>query len=81
MGISGLHHALADVMTRFHHWLVAEVLVAVLLAMPLTAQTVAVRSDPRTELLTVIFRIAGSMEYNQCRVPAYAAAIDSAFGR
>lgn len=52
-----------------------------LLVTPLTAQTVAVRSDPRIELLTVIFRLAGAEEYDQCQVPAYAAAIDSAFGR
>ena len=52
-----------------------------LLVTPLTAQTVAVRSDPRIELLTVIFRLAGAEEYDQCQVPVYAAAIDSAFGR
>jgi uncharacterized protein DUF4932 len=35
--------------------------------------------DPRVELMSVIFRLAGNPEYNQGRVPRYNAAIDSHF--
>jgi hypothetical protein len=38
-----------------------------------------VRSDPRVELLAIVFRLAGNPEYNQGRVPAYVRAIDEHF--
>lgn len=59
-------------------WIAAPLLFAVA-PLALDAQQVTVQPDPRTELLTIIFRLAGSGVYNQCRVPRYAAAIDSAF--
>ena len=35
--------------------------------------------DQRVELMTIVFRLAGNAEYSQCRVPAYAQAIDTWF--
>ena len=43
--------------------------------------SLAVGVDPRVELISLIFRYAGHPEYNRCRVPAYADAIDAQFGR
>jgi Domain of unknown function (DUF4932)/Bacterial Ig-like domain len=43
------------------------------------AQAPRVAVDPRVELMSVIFRLAGNSEYNQGRVPAYNAAIDKWF--
>ncbi|NOT10063.1 MAG: DUF4932 domain-containing protein [Gemmatimonadales bacterium] len=44
------------------------------------AQEPMIGVDARIELLTIVFRLAGNHpEYNQCRVPAYAAAIDRWF--
>ncbi|HEX6811977.1 MAG TPA: DUF4932 domain-containing protein [Planctomycetota bacterium] len=40
---------------------------------------IAVRVDPRIELLSVVFRLAGSPEYSQGRVPAYTKAVDAWF--
>ena len=40
---------------------------------------VQVRVDPRVELMSVIFRLAGNPEYNQPRVPSYAKAVDEHF--
>lgn len=40
-----------------------------------------VRVDSRVELLSIVFRLAGSPEYNMCRLPAYEADIEQAFGR
>jgi len=37
--------------------------------------------DPRIELMSILFRLAGNSEYRQCRIPAYDRAIDSYFGR
>ncbi len=47
----------------------------------LTGQVVTAGVDPRVELMSIIFRLAGSPEYNQCRVPAYNQAIDRHFAR
>jgi hypothetical protein len=44
-----------------------------------TADGLSVRTDPRIELVAVVFRLAGSPEYNMGRVPAYVQAIDSHF--
>jgi len=44
---------------------------------PVRAQRIGV--DPRVELFSIVFRLAGSPEYSQCQVPAYAEAIDAYF--
>jgi hypothetical protein len=43
------------------------------------AQTVQVRTDPRAEILAIMFRLAGAPEYSQGRVQPYIRQIDSAF--
>src|SRR5690606_17139487 len=43
------------------------------------ARMVTVRVDPRVELMSLIFRLAGNPEYSQAKVPAYAAAADEHF--
>ena len=43
------------------------------------AQVDRIGVDPRVELFSVIFRLAGSPEYQQGRVPAYSAAVDAWF--
>jgi len=43
--------------------------------------SVGVRVDPRTELLCIIFRLAGNDEYNKCRLKTYAADVDEYFKR
>lgn len=43
------------------------------------AQAPIVRVDPRIELTTIVFRLIEANEYNQCRVPKYAADIDRYF--
>jgi hypothetical protein len=50
-----------------------------LAALPAMAQAPRVAVDPRVELLSIVFRLAGNSEYNQGRVPAYNAAIDKWF--
>ena len=40
-----------------------------------------VRVDPRVELFSVMFRLAGNPEYSQGRVPAYTEAVDQHFAR
>jgi len=42
---------------------------------------IRVAVDPRVELVSLVFRLAGSPEYNMGQVPAYAAAADAAFVR
>ena len=39
-----------------------------------------VKVDPRIELLSLIFRLAGNPEYSQARVQAYAQDVDKHFG-
>jgi hypothetical protein len=51
-----------------------------LLAVPAAAQAPRVAVDPRVELMSIIFRLAGNSEYSQGRVPTYNAAIDKWFG-
>jgi hypothetical protein len=36
-------------------------------------------TDPRVELMSILFRLAGNQEYNGCRVPLYDQAIDRYF--
>lgn len=50
-----------------------------LTALAVPAQTPSVTVDPRIELLSIIFKLAGNPEYNQGRVPAYNQAIDEWF--
>jgi hypothetical protein len=45
------------------------------------APRIAVTVDPRVELMCIIFRLAGSPEYNQGRVPSYVQDVDSHFGK
>jgi len=44
-----------------------------------SAVDIPVRVDPRVELMSIIFRLAGSPEYNQGQVTAYEADIDAFF--
>ena len=46
-------------------------------APPVIPLTVAV--DPRVELVSIIFRLAGHPEYSRCRVPPYAKDLDAQF--
>src|SRR5271157_6324980 len=57
------------------------VLVSLLLVSGLQAQSDRFGTDPRVELMSIIFRLAGNEEYTQGRVPAYITAIDSHFAR
>jgi len=43
------------------------------------AQTWGSGVDPRVELMSILFRLAGNPEYNQCRVPAYDNAVATWF--
>jgi hypothetical protein len=47
-------------------------------AHPVGAQP-RIAADPRIELLSIIFHLAGNPEYNQCRVPTYCADVDEYF--
>jgi len=44
------------------------------------AQAYRIGVDPRVELLSIVFRLAGNNEYTQGRVPSYLEAIDRHFG-
>lgn len=46
---------------------------------PASAGSLRVAVDPRVELMCIIFRLAGSPEYNQARLPEYAADVDRHF--
>jgi len=43
--------------------------------------SIEVRVDPRIELLSIVFRLAGNPEYSQGRVKSYADAVDAHFGK
>jgi hypothetical protein len=45
-----------------------------------TRDSIEIRVDPRIELTTIVFRLAGAEEYAGNDVPRYAAAVDSFFG-
>jgi hypothetical protein len=45
-----------------------------------SAPRITVTVDPRVELLSIIFRLAGNPEYNQGRVSSYVRDVDSHFG-
>jgi hypothetical protein len=57
-----------------------RVLPLLLAALSLQAQPYRAGVDPRVELMSIIFRLAGNNEYSQGRVPAYNQAIDRHFG-
>jgi hypothetical protein len=42
-------------------------------------QAIQVRPDPRIELLSIVFHLAGANEYNQGRVPSYVRDVDTWF--
>jgi hypothetical protein len=44
------------------------------------APPLVVRVDPRVELMSIIFRLAGDRQYTMGRVPAYTAEVDEHFG-
>src|SRR5436305_840263 len=50
-----------------------------LAAYPGVAQMPRTSVDPRVELLSIVFHLAGNSEYNQCRVSAYCEDIDKYF--
>ena len=45
-----------------------------------TAIPIDVRIDPRVELISIIFRLAGNREYSMCRIPSYNQDIEEHFG-
>ncbi len=45
------------------------------------ARPFTVSVDPRVELMSILFRLAGNGEYNQGRVPSYVQDVESHFGR
>jgi hypothetical protein len=47
---------------------------------PIEAVPIRVLVDPRVELMSVVFRLAGNPEYNQGRVASYSADADEHFG-
>ncbi|MGD0667344.1 MAG: DUF4932 domain-containing protein [Bryobacteraceae bacterium] len=58
----------------------ATVLLLLLLpAFAARAQAWRAGVDPRVELMSILFRLAGNPEYNQCRIPAYDKAIETWF--
>ena len=60
---------------------ICGLLTVLLLGSGLQAQSDRFGVDPRVELMSIIFRLAGNNEYTQGRVPAYNAAIDRHFAR
>ncbi len=62
--------------------MIRGVAVTALLIVPAVAspQAVEIDTDPRVELLSAVFRLAGAPEYDQCRLPGYQAAMDAWIG-
>jgi hypothetical protein len=52
---------------------------AVTLALPATAQVDTVQFDPRIELFSLLYHLAGASEYNTGKYPEYAAAVAAHF--
>jgi hypothetical protein len=46
-----------------------------------SAQVWRGETDPRVELMSILFRLAGNKEYHECRIPRYDQAIDRYFAR
>src|SRR5262249_2215583 len=42
-------------------------------------QPARIATDPRVELLSIVFHLAGNNEYNQCRFPTYCEDVDKYF--
>lgn len=59
--------------------LIPAVLFGQALVVVARAQELRAEVDPRVELMSILFRLAGNQEYNQCRVPLYDQAIDRYF--
>jgi hypothetical protein len=59
--------------------LIPAVLFGQTLAVAARAQELRAAVDPRVELMSILFRLAGNKEYRQCRVPLYDQAIDGYF--
>lgn len=66
-------------------WALVQILLLVLGMSPLTwagsRSVMRIEVDPRTELLSVIFHLAGSPEYGKTVLPGYARSIEGYFGR
>jgi hypothetical protein len=54
-------------------------LILLLAALPALAQPARIATDPRIELLSIVFHLAGNNEYNQCHLPPYCADVDQYF--
>src|SRR5215469_203517 len=54
-------------------------LLVILAICPAFAQSPRIATDPRIELLSIVFHLAGNPEYNQCRVKPYCDAVDQYF--
>jgi hypothetical protein len=48
---------------------------------PASTPQLRVTVDARVELVSLLFRLAGNPEYNQCRIPSYSADVEKQFGR
>jgi hypothetical protein len=59
--------------------LIPAVLFGQTLVVAARAQELRAAVDPRVELMSILFRLAGNKEYHQCRVPLYDQAIDTYF--
>jgi hypothetical protein len=59
--------------------LIPAALVGPTLVAAASAQDWRAATDPRFELMSILFRLAGNKEYHECRVPLYAQAIDRYF--
>ena len=59
--------------------LIPAVLIGQTLVVAARAQELRAAVDPRVELMSILFRLAGNKEYRQCRVPLYDQAIDAYF--
>lgn len=55
------------------------ILLAFIPLLGLSQTEIPVSFDDRTDLMSVVFRLAGCEEYNECRMKDYAAAVDSCF--
>jgi hypothetical protein len=59
--------------------LIPAVLFGQMLVVAARAQELRAEVDPRVELMSILFRLAGNPEYHQCRVPLYDQAIERYF--
>jgi len=59
--------------------LIPAVLFGQTLVVAARAQELRAQVDPRVELMSILFRLAGNKEYHHCRVPLYDQAIDTYF--